>query len=96
MRITLVSSILIASLSSAHAISFSLCNKHGVGPVAIAAWDRKAGNAQIFNGTVGKDQCAPANASGGTGGDYADILLKVGGGNPYGVPWVRPGDQVNF
>jgi hypothetical protein len=88
---------LLAFSNSAYAIGFQLCNRHGVDPaVTVTAWDRKAGNAMIFNRSVPKNQCMGANASGGATGDHAEISLKVGSGSPYGVPWIKQGDQVNF
>lgn len=81
--------------SHAATISYKLCNKHGVSDVSIIAKDKKNGMAVVYEGKVTKDDCALATSSTGSG-EYAEIEMKVGQGTPYGVPWIKAGDSVNF
>ena len=81
--------------ASAQSISFQLCNTHGVRDMPVVARDKKNGMSVVFSGVVPKDRCVGVSASKGTG-DHAEIELRVDTGSPYGVPWIRPGDQVKF
>lgn len=76
-------------------VSYNLCNKHGVSDVSIVAKDKKNSMAIIYNGSVSKVKCVSVASSTG-GGDHGEIELKVGQGIPYGVPWIKSGDDVNF
>lgn len=76
-------------------ISYNLCNKYGVGDVLVLAKDKNNNMKVVYSGSVAKEGCVSASSSTGSG-DHANIVLKIDQGVPYGVPWIKAGDDVNF
>ena len=83
------------AISYAATISYNLCNKHGVRDMPIVAKDKKNNMSIVYSGSVAKDRCVAVSSSTGNG-DHAEIELKVDQGAPYGVSWIKAGDDVNF
>ncbi len=75
-------------------VTFQLCNSYGIKQVHVLAKDKKKGMSIIYNSIIQKNGCQSVASA--TSDDHAEIELKIDQGQPYGVPWISPGDKVNF
>lgn len=82
-------------LSFADMVSFSLCNKYGTGAKNVVVKDKKNGMSNLFQGSIDRDVCETIGAY-SSDGKFGEVEITVEQGTPYGVPWIAPGDTVDF
>ncbi len=82
-------------LSFADTVSFSLCNKYGTETKQVVVKDKKDGMSILFHGHISRDACETIGAY-SSDGKFAEVEITVAQGTPYGVPWIRPDDKVDF
>ena len=85
----------IIQVAEAATVTFSLCNQYGTEARSVVVKDKKDALKKIFDALVEKGSCATIHAS-SDDGKFAEIEVRIGQETPYSVPWIAPGDEVDF